>query len=152
MKKIIFVLILACFITSCTSNNKKEEKYHFFHFSYKILEKTEYKFKSNKKIFYNIASVLISFPDTNVTVNEICEYIKTVCINENIISGKFYKTEECWKMDKEQGELDTKIFSECYLGQIDLRTRGLNWKYTIRANDFYFNNKGGIQNKFNRKN
>lgn len=86
-------------------------------------------------------------PDSLITFQELGLFIKQICINENIIEAKFYKSQNCWKMDAGLTEMVNSVFKKCYIGQVDLRSKGLNWKYDFKENDIYFFNRSPVKLK-----
>lgn len=150
MKKIILFLTVAFLVAGCFQKEKKENP-GILVFSYRILEMEEFKFDNEQEAYCNIAKVLLNIPDTIVTYDAISNCIVHICIAENFIAAKFYKDQICVEMENGHIPRNEKQFRECYIGQIDLRGRGLNWKYSIKPYDFHFYKNGGLPAKVDVK-
>ncbi|MDE5423331.1 hypothetical protein L3073_14015 [Ancylomarina sp. DW003] len=148
MNRIVLFAIMFIFFGSCTS--PKMEK-SVLVFSYRILEKEEFTFKDSDNESFNVAKILLNIPDTIVTLYEIANCVKHICIKEDILVGKFYKDETCLQIDQGKIVNNGNLYNDCYIGQMDMRGRGLNWKYKIKSEDFQFNDKEGLPMKIDVK-
>lgn len=148
--RILFLVSIPVLIFGCTKLDKKEQQKPLV-FSYRILEKTDFSFEKSHDNYFNVGSILLNIPDTVVTYISIAECVKDICINENFIAAKFYTSEECWNMEEGKEVMDKEINRKCYIGYIDNISKGLNWKYKIRIEDFKFNDEEGLPFKINVK-
>ena len=147
MNKILLFIIIIL-ITSCFPEQNQRDPLIF---SYRILYINKIRPDVNLDIYHNVAVILLNIPDTIVTYHDVSNCVTKICLNENIIAAKFYNGKTYSMTESNHLEENKEFNSKCYIGQIDLRTRGVDWKHSIKTNDFHFNDKDGLPMKIEVK-
>jgi hypothetical protein len=52
--------------------------------------------------------------------------------------AKFYLTKDCSKAKNHIDNSREYENIDCYIGKLDMRSKGLNWKYLLNVDDFSF--------------
>ena len=96
---------------------------------YEVLRKEYFVFSEYKTDTLYKGDVLLILPDTLITYYDISKRIIDICLKENMPFSKFYLSKDCLhELEKNEGSTEYK-FTKCYIGYVDLRPKGLNWRY-----------------------
>jgi len=108
---------------------------------YDIIKRDWFVFEDFKTDTVYSGHILLKLPDTIVTYYEIAQNAFSICVKEDMPYAKFYLTKDCYL---KQGKIDNlKVYRnlDCYIGMLDLRSKGLKWKYLFQIDDFIWNKK-----------
>lgn len=105
---------------------------------YEIIKKDWFVFKDYKTDTVYQGYILLRLPDTIVTYYQIANNAMAICVNEDMPYAKFYLTKDCLITKNHIDKSREYENLDCYIGLLDVRSKGLKWKYLLTVEDFNF--------------